>query len=135
MGRKALKPPGDGWVKAIDDAIRRIQDGKPTNAQLLRLARLGRLRLGPSAVAREAKCPRDYISHEGCRFPDLYRKIKALMDPVAVPHSLTEVTLKVRQRNKELLDSIRVARSKLAAVLIWAEDKAKEFDRKVERTE
>ena len=61
MGRRALLPPPGGWDKAIGEAIQRIKEEKPLNPQLLRLAKLGRLRLGPTTVAREAGCPRDYI--------------------------------------------------------------------------
>jgi hypothetical protein len=124
-------PPTGGWVNAINNAIQRLEDGQPTDTRLLRLARLGRLRIGPSTVAIEAGCPRDYISHETCRFPDLYLEIKALRHPVAKPRSLPDVSLKVRQRNKELLDSSRVARLKLMEVITWAEDKAKEYDQKL----
>jgi hypothetical protein len=61
MGRRALAPPPGGWEKAIWDAIERLKQEKPLNLQLLRQAKLGRLRIGPSTVAREAGCPRDYI--------------------------------------------------------------------------
>ena len=62
MGRRALPPPPGGWEKTIGDAIQRLKQGKPLNPQLLRQAKLRRLRIGPSTVAREAGCPRDYIS-------------------------------------------------------------------------
>jgi hypothetical protein len=133
VGRKALKPPPGGWERAISGAIQRIKNGEPTDTQLLKLAKLGSLHIGPSTVARESRCPRNYISHEGCRYPQLYQEIKALMNPIAEPHSLTEVTHTVQQRNKELLQSIKVTRSKIAAVLIWVEyEKVKEYDRKVD---
>lgn len=56
MGRRALAPPPGGWEKAIWDAIERLKQEKPLNPQLLRQAKLGRLHIGPSTVAREAGC-------------------------------------------------------------------------------
>ena len=135
MGRRALPPPPGGWEKAIGDAIQRLKEEKPLNPQLLRLAKLGRLRLGPTTVAREAGCPRDYISHEGCRFPDLYQAIKALQEPAVEPRSLAEVNLKLRQRNRELLESIKTARTQVAAALLRMDQMAKDYDRKLSELE
>ena len=59
MGRRALPPPPGGWEKTIGDAIQRLKQGKPLNPQLLRQAKLRRLRIGPSTVAHEAGCPRE----------------------------------------------------------------------------
>lgn len=135
MGRRALLPPPGGWDKAIGEAIQRIKEEKPLNPQLLRLAKLGRLRLGPTTVAREAGCPRDYISHEGCRFPDLYQAIKALQEPAVEPRSLAAVNLKLRQRNRELLESIKTARTQVAAALLRMDQMAKAYDRKLSELE
>jgi hypothetical protein len=135
MGRRALSPPPGGWEKAIGEAMQRLKDEKPLNPQLLRQAKLRRLRLGPSTVAREAGCPRDYISHAGCRFPDLYQAIKALQDPVAEPRSLAELNLKLRQRNRELLESIKTARAQVAAALLRMDQMAKDYDRKLSEFE
>ncbi len=130
MGRRALSPPPGGWEKAIGDAIQRLKQEKPLNPQLLRQAKLRRLRIGPSTVAREAGCPRDYISHPGCRFPDLYKAIKALQEPALEPRSLAEVNLKLRQRNRELLAAVKTARAQVAAALLRMDQTAKEYDRK-----
>jgi hypothetical protein len=100
MGRRALAPPPGGWEKAIGDAIERLKQEKPLNPQLLRQANLGRLRIGPSTVAREAGCPRDYISHPGCRFTELYQAIKALQETAAEPRSLTEVNVRNKKQNR-----------------------------------
>lgn len=135
MGRRALSPPPGGWGKAIGDAIQRLKEGRPLNPQLLRQAKLGRLRIGPSTVAREAGCPRDYISHEGCRFPDLYQAIKALQNPVAEPRSLADVNRKLRQRNRELLESIKTARAQVAAALLRMDRLARDNDRKLNELE
>jgi hypothetical protein len=135
VGRRALPPPPGGWEKAIADAIQRLKEEKPLNPHLLRQAKLGRLSIGPSIVAREAGCPRDYISHESCRFPDLYQAIKALQKPVVGPRSLAEVNLKLRQRNRELLDSIKVARAQVAAALLRMDQMAKDYDRKLNELE
>jgi len=135
MGRRALPPPPGGWEKAIGDAIQRLKEEKPLNPQLIKLAKLGRLRLGPTTVAREAGCPRDYISHEGCRFPDLYQAIKALQEPAVEPRSLAAVNLKLRQRNRELLESIKTARTQVAAALLRMDQMAKDYDRKLSELE
>lgn len=135
MGRRALSPPPGGWGKAIGDAIQRLKEGRPLNPQLLRQAKLGSLRIGPSTVAREAGCPRDYISHEGCRFPDLYQAIKALQNPVAEPRSLADVNRKLRQRNRELLESIKTARAQVAAALLRMDRLARDNDRKLNELE
>jgi hypothetical protein len=135
MGRRALPPPPGGWEKAIGDAIQRLKEERPLNPQLLRQAKLGRLTIGPSTVAREAGCPRDYISHEGCRFPNLYQAIKALQKPVAEPRSLAEVNLKLRQRNRELLESVKTARAQVAAALLRMDQVAKDYDRKLNERE
>ncbi len=135
MGRRALPPPPGGWEKAIGDAIQRLKEEKPLNLQLLRQAKLGRLSIGPSTVAREAGCPRDYISHQGCRFPDLYQAIKALQEPVVEPRSLAEVNLKLRQRNRELLESVKTARAQVAAALLRMDQMAKDHDRKLNELE
>jgi hypothetical protein len=130
MGRRALPPPPGGWEKAIGDAIQRLKQGKPLNPQLLRQAKLRRLRIGPSTVAHEAGCPRDYISHPGCRFPDLYQAIKALQEPAVEPRSLAEVNLRLRQRNRELLAAVKTARAQVAAALLRMDQTAKDYDRK-----
>jgi len=130
MGRRALAPPPGGWEEAIWDAIERLKQEKPLNLQLLRQAKLGRLRIGPSTVAREAGCPRDYISHPGCRFPDLYQAIKALQEPAVEPRSLAEVNLRLRQRNRELLEAVKTARAQVAAALLRMDQTAKDYDRK-----
>ena len=135
MGRRALPPPPGGWEKAIGDAIQRLKEEKPLNPQLIRLAKVGRLRLGPSTVAREAGCPRDYISHEGCRFPNLYQAMKVLQKPVAEPRSLAEVNLKLRQHNRELLESVKTARTQVAAALLRMDQMAKDYDRKLNELE
>src|SRR5579872_4148628 len=109
MGRRALPPPSGGWEKTIGDAIQRLQEERPLHPQLLRQVKLGKLSIGPSTVAREAGCPRDYINHEGCRYPDLYKTIKALQKRVTEPRSLAEVNLMLRQRNRELLESVKTA--------------------------
>ena len=130
MGRRALAPPPGGWEKAIWDAIERLKQEKPTNPQLLRQAKRGRLRIGPSTVAREAGCPRDYISHPGCRFPDLYQAIKLLQEPAVEPRSLAEVNVRLRQRNRELLEAVKTARAQVAAALLRMDQMAKDYDRK-----
>jgi len=135
MGRRAFPPPPGGWEKAIGDAIQRLKEERPLDPQLLRQAKLGRLTIGPSTVAREAGCPRDYISHEGCRFPNLYQAIKALQKPVAEPRSLAEVNLKLRQRNRELLESVKTARAQVAAALLRMDQMAKDYDRKLNELE
>ena len=135
MGRRAFPPPPGGWEKAIGDAIERLKQDKPLNPQLVRQAKLGRLRIGPSTVAREAGCPRDYISHPGCRFPDLYQAIKALQEPAVEPRSLAEVNLNLRQRNRELLESIKTARAQVAAALLRMDQLAKDYDRKLNELE
>ena len=129
MGRRALPPPPGGWEKTIGDAIQRLKQGKPLNPQLLRQAKLRRLRVGPSTVAREAGCPRDYISHPDCRFPDLYQAIKALQEPAVEPRSLAEVNLRLRQRNRELLAAVKTARAQVAAALLRMDQTAKDYDR------
>jgi hypothetical protein len=135
MGRRALAPPPGGWRKAIGDAIERLKQQEPLNPQLLRQAKLGRLRIGPSTVAREAGCRRDYISHPGCRFPDLYQAIKALQEPVVEPRSLAEVNLRLRQRNRELLEAVKTARAQVAAALLRMDQMAKDYDRKLNELE
>ena len=130
MGRRALAPPPGGWEKAIWEAIERLKQEKPVNLQLLRQAKLGRLRIGPSTVAREAGCPRDYISHPGCRFADLYQAIKALQEPAVEPRSLAEVNVRLRQRNRELLEAVKTARAQVAAALLRMDQMAKDYDRK-----
>jgi hypothetical protein len=130
MGRRALPPPPGGWEKTIGDAIQRLKQGKPLNPQLLRQAKLRRLRVGPSTVAHEAGCPRDYISHPGCRFPDLYQAIKALQEPTVEPRSLADVNLRLRQRNRELLAAVKTARAQVAAALLRMDQTARDFDRK-----
>jgi hypothetical protein len=130
MGRRALAPPPGGWEKAIWDAIDRLKQEKPLNPQLLRRAKLGRLRIGPSTVAREAGCPRDYISHPACRFPDLYQAIRVLHEPAVEPRSLAEVNLRLRQRNRELLEAVKTARAEVAAALLRMDQMAKDYDRK-----
>jgi hypothetical protein len=135
MGRQALAPPPGGWEKTIGDAIERLKQQKPLNPQLLRQAKLGKLRIGPSTVAREAGCRRDYISHPGCRFPDLYQAIKALQEPVIEPRSLAEVNLRLRQRNRDLLEAIKTARAQVAAALLRMDEMAKDYDRKLNELE
>src|SRR5260370_34939107 len=110
MGRRALPPPPGGWEKAIGDAIQRLKQEKPLNPQLLRQAKLRRLRIGPSTVAREAGGPRDYISHPGCRFPDLYQGIKPLQEPAVEPRSPAEMNRELRQRKRERLAGVKTER-------------------------
>ena len=76
------------------------------------------------------ECPRDYISHPGCRFPDLYQAIKALQEPAVEPRSLAEVNVRLRQRNRELLEAVKTARAQVAAALLRMDQMAKDYDRK-----
>lgn len=128
MGRRALAPPPGGWEKATRSSVSSRRSPSIRNFSDRR-SWGGSTSVLPQWPAKPG-ATRDYISHPGCRFPDLYQAIKALQEPSVEPRSLAEVNLRLRQRNRELLEAVKTARAKVAAALLRMDQTAKDYDRK-----
>lgn len=81
-------------------ALRRLERGTPTNADLVVAASEGRLRISITTVAAEAGCSRTPIGTEGCDYPNVR---KAILERKKVTgSSLRQEIARLRARVAEL---------------------------------
>lgn len=99
------------------DALERLKNGSPKNSGLAKKARLGKLRINPSTVAQEAGCSRTLIGHEGCAYPQIRDQVLKFRETASKPAtSFEEINRKLRRENENLIEAVRVAMSRVAAM-------------------
>jgi hypothetical protein len=112
-----MKAPETRLKRDLMSALERLKASNPNNPDLIKKAKLGKLRISPSTVAREAGCSRTLIGHEGCAYPEIRNLILKCRDTVAKPAtSFEEINRALRHENQELKDAVKLAMSRVAAL-------------------
>lgn len=99
------------------DALARLKNGSPKNADLAKKARAGKLRINPTTVAQEAGCSRTLIGHENCIYPKIREQILKYRKETERPAtSFEEINRQLRRDNLGLKEAVRLAMSRVAAM-------------------
>lgn len=117
MPKLRPEPPIVGVEKELMDALKRLEDGKPNNPDLLKKARLKKLRINATTVAKEAGRARTLIGHDGCAYPRVRAAIKRHEEPGGPSTSFEDVNRSLREQNAELRKTVLIAASRLAAMI------------------
>ena len=103
LRRKPSSPPIDPIEQDFKEALRRLEEGLPTNRLLKSVKEKGRLKITISNVALEAGRSRTLIALEKCRYPLVRELIKqAKSGKSEVPTTHTELIGKLRADVAEL---------------------------------
>jgi hypothetical protein len=102
------------------EALARLQQNAPRNANLAKRALRAELRINVSNVALEAGHSRTLIGHANCRYPKLRASILAAKQPMAETHTAIATIRALRQTIQELRDQIRRNDSINATLVIRA---------------
>lgn len=129
MPRKRSTPAIGPLEKEFLEALQRLIDNVPGNPGLQRLAKLGRLRINYSTVAKEAGRSRTLIGMDGCRYPSVRSRIQAAMEPVVAPRTAEDVIRRLRENNAALRRKLKLANSLSLAMVRRYEDLAKRRER------
>jgi C4-dicarboxylate-specific signal transduction histidine kinase len=119
MKRKIKTLPAmDAIERDFMDALDRLEANTPTNAELIKLAKLGTLKINVLAVAKEAGHSRTLIGHNGCKYPRVRARIIGLKTPVEPALTAEAVINRLRQENAELRQKITQRDSENAALVL-----------------
>jgi hypothetical protein len=99
------------------DALKRLEEGSPNHPDLLKKARLKKLRINATTVAKEAGRARTLIGHDGCAYPKVRAAIKRHENPVGPSTSYEDVNRSLREQNADLRKTVIIAASRLAAMI------------------
>ena len=116
MPKKRPEAPYSPVEVELLEALARLEGGKLKDPTLLNKARMGKLRINPTTVAREAGRARTLIGHDGCAYPRVRAAIAALSRPETPVTSFEDVNRRLRDDNAELRRSVNVAMSRVAAM-------------------
>jgi hypothetical protein len=114
-------------------ALERLKESNPSNPDLVKKAKLGKLRINATTVAKEAGRARTLIGYDGCAYPRVRAAIKEMVDPAGVPTSFEDVNRKLRQENYELRQTVRIAQAQLAAMIRRMDQLDTEAERKIKQ--
>ncbi|MCS0627940.1 hypothetical protein NX786_01100 [Telluria mixta] len=117
MPKLRSTPPITGVEKELMDAFKRLEEGVPNHPDLLKKARLKKLRINATTVALEAGRARTLIAHDKCAYPRVRAKIKSLEEPKGPSTSYEDVNRTLREQNIELRKMVIVAASRVAAMI------------------
>lgn len=112
-------PPPEGIEAELFDALERLKEGAPNNPDLKRKASMGRLRINPTTVAREAGRARTLCAYKDCAYPrvreaiDLYK-----MHGAKPPTSFEDLNDKLTRENGELKETVVLAMSRVSAMIL-----------------
>ncbi|MCB4824268.1 hypothetical protein [Roseicella aerolata] len=137
MRRDNAWQPPEGVERDFLEALERLKAKRPTNPELARLAKLGRLRITISTVAREAGRSRTLIGHDGCRYPRARAAVVAAMEPVVEPRTTEDALLRLREEVANLQRALKLRDSVNAALVLRmarVEEAAKERVGRAERS-
>lgn len=131
MAGAKKRPPRAVVEKDFDDAIDRLEKGKPKDPELKRLAAEGRLRINYSTVAKEAKHSRTLIAHEKCHYQAQRARVLKLMNPgeVVAPRTASEVISRLREEVADLKAKLRGALDGQTAHFLARQRAEREADR------
>lgn len=92
----------------FNDAIDRLERGKPRNTELRAAAKRGSLKINYSTVAKEAGRSRTLIAIPGekCAYPEIRDRIENLKKPVNNPTDSNETIKSLRAQVKELNEKV-----------------------------
>ena len=111
-------PAMDAIERDFMDALDRLEANTPTNAELIKLAKPGILKINVSTVAKEAGHSRTLIGHNGCKYPRVRARIIGLKTPVEPALTAEAVINRLRQGNAELRQKIAQRDSENAALVL-----------------
>jgi hypothetical protein len=117
MPKLRPEPPIVGVEKELMDALKRLEDGRPRDPDLLKKARLKKLRINATTVAKEAGRARTLIGHDGCAYPRVRAAIKLHENPIGPTTSFEDVNRSLREQNADLRKTVLIATSRLAAMI------------------
>lgn len=115
----------------FDEAIDRLEKGRPKHPELKRLAAEGRLSINFSTVAKEAKHSRTLIAHATCSYQEQRARVLKLMRPgeVTTPRTASEVIFRLRENVAELKQKLHSALDGQAAHFLARQRAEREADR------
>jgi hypothetical protein len=129
-------PAPIGIEKELFDALDRLLIQKPNVPHLQRKLKAGRLRINPTNVALEAGRARTLIAHEQCAYPRVRKAIAKNNNPDArIPTSFEELNDNLRQENSALKESVKMAMSRVAAMMVRMNAVETKASRKVAEAE
>lgn len=117
MPKRRPEPPMGQVERELTDALKRLEDGKPNHPDLLKKARLKKLRINATTVAKEAGRARTLIGHDGCAYPRVRAAIKRYENPSGPSTSYESVNRGLREQNADLRKTVTIAASRLAAMI------------------
>lgn len=117
MPKLRSEPPLVGVEKELMDAFKRLENGIPNDPDLLKKARLKKLRINATTVAKEAGRARTLIGHDGCAYPRVRAAIKCHRNPVGPTTSYEDVNRSLREQNAGLRKTVLIAASRLSAMI------------------
>ena len=100
------------------NALERLKANEPSNPQLVRQAKLGRLKINVSTVAQEAQRSRTLIGHDGCKYSMVRAAILSFAVPTVEPRTAEAVIKNLRADNIELRRRIRLRDSENASLIL-----------------
>lgn len=99
------------------DALERLKKGEPKNPGLAKKARVGKLRINPTTVAKEAGCSRTLIGLDECAYPKIRDQVLKYRDTASKPAtSFEEINRQLRRDNLNLNEAVKIAMSRVAAM-------------------
>ncbi len=133
MPNRRSTPAPVGIEKELFDAIDRLVAGTPTHPELQRKVVSGKLRVNPTTVALESGRARTLCAFEGCAYPRVYDEIKFNRPTRPKPATtFEELNKNLSRENSELRESIQLAMSRVAAMILRLEEHEKDTKRRVD---
>lgn len=120
--RTDLPTTYEGMEQYLLDAWDRVREGRPRDPELAEQAKQRRLKANPSTVSKEAGVSRTLIGYDGCRYPEVRRKILnkdkvAEKQPVRLPSDMRAKNEELKRRNRELESQVKLLLSERVAML------------------
>lgn len=136
--RSDLPTTFEGMVQHLLDAWERVKEGRPQNPKLIEQAKRGKLKATPTSVAIEAGVSRTLIGYDGCRYPDVRKKILGEDEdenkdvPVRPPTDMRTINANLREVNKVLEQRFKAVLAENAAMIVRMAQLETEYSDKVD---
>lgn len=134
--RSDLPTTFNGMEQHLLDAWQRVKDGRPQNPELIEQAKRGKLKTTPTSVAKEAGVSRTLIGYDGCRYPDVRKKVLGKDEdkdvPVRTPTDMRTINANLREVNKVLEQRFKAVLAENAAMIVRMAQLETEYSDKVD---
>lgn len=130
--RKDLPGSREGMEKYLFEALERLKAGKPRHPDLLKKAKLKKLKVNAPSLALEADCSITLFNHEGCNYPKVRQALLEIRQPVAKSTDLLSINRRLREEKKELEDRVALLQTENAALVMARLRAKKEYEEKLQ---